>query len=219
MWIVSIIFMSYFGVMISMIVESQLEPKNELYPISDIVLLVLIPMLGFYFSKKSFKYLTEDSYTQMMIYLRTLPISSKVIMGYRYMQLTTALIINSLIFFSIMYGISHPLRVEMPLEAFISFALTWIGYAIAVMGIYIHFEFLCSGRKYFWLSMILMGISFIVAIAIRMLGGNLLLYTVNMSQEWGMLSPVMWGTLVGGLIVLAIMGKFTIRKLQNRDLL
>lgn len=219
MVIVSLIFMGYIGVMISTLIGSQYQHQNELIPIADIILLTLMPTLGFYFSKKSFKYLTEDSYTQMLIYLRTLPISPKVIMCYRYIQMLIAFMINSVIVFSIIYGVSYQLRSEISIGNYICFALTWIGYALGITGVYIHFEFTSSGRKYFWLSMMSMGITIIVGITIWLLDGNLLLYTVRMSQEWGILSPVMWGALVGGMISLVLMGKVTFRRLQHRDLL
>ncbi|OAB45440.1 hypothetical protein [Paenibacillus glacialis] len=219
MVIVSIIFMGYIGVMISTLIGTQYDHQNEIIPAADVLLLTLIPMLGFYFSKKSFKYMTEDSYTQMLIYLRTLPISPKVIMCYRYIQMLIAFTINSVIVFSIIYGVSYQLRSEMSIGNYICFALTWIGYALAVTGFYIHFEFTSSGRKYFWLSMVMMVVTAIVGITNWLLGGNMFLYTVKMSKEWGILSPVMWISLIGGMITLALLGKLTFRKLQHRDLL
>ncbi|OAB26649.1 hypothetical protein PMSM_26135 [Paenibacillus macquariensis subsp. macquariensis] len=219
MVIMSFIFMSYIGVSMSMFIGSLYHDQNQFILMADIMLLIIIPMLGFYFSKKYFKYLTDDSYTQMLIYLRTLPISPQVIMCYRYIQMLIAFTMNSVIVFSIIYGFSSQLRSEISIGNYICFALTWIGYALGVTGIYIHLEFTNSGRKYFWLTMVMMVITVIVAITIWSLGGNLLLYTIKMSNEWGVLSPVMWGALVGGMISLALLGKLTFRRLQHRDLL
>lgn len=217
--LISILFMVYLGVMVGIPIEDQLGDPNELSPVSDIFLLTFMPMLGFYFSKKSFKYLTEDSYTKMLIYLRSLPIPPKVIMGYRHLQMLMAFIINSVIVFSVMYGMSPQLRLEMSIGTYICFALTWIGYALAITGIYIYLEFMYSGTRYFWMTMMIMGTAIIAGIVIRLLDGNLLLYTVKASQEWGILSPVMWGTLGIGILCLFVLGKFTLSKLQNRDLL
>lgn len=217
--LVSLIFMGYLGVMIVIPVEDQLGGPNKLSPVGDIFLLTFMPMLGFYFSKKSFKYLTEDSYTQMLIYLRSLPIPPKVIMGYRHIQMLMAFIINGVILFSVMYGMSPQLRLEMSIGTYICFALTWIGYALAVTGIYIYLEFMYSGTRYFWMTMVLTVTAIITGIVIRLLGGNLLLYTVKASQEWGILSPVMWGTLGIGILCLFLLGKFTLSKLQNRNLI
>jgi len=217
--IFSFLFMGYIGFTISMFLGREYQDNKQFIPIADIMMLIMIPMLGFYYSKKSFKYMTDDSYTQMLVYLRTLPISPKVIMCYRYIQMVIAFAMNSVIVFSIIYGVSNQLRSEISIGNYICFALTWIGYALAVTGIYIHFEFTNSGRKYFWLSLVMLVITVIVGITSWLLGGNLLLYTMKMSDEWGILSPVMWGALVGGMISLAIMGKLTFRRLQNRDLL
>ncbi|OAB45720.1 hypothetical protein PBAT_12490 [Paenibacillus antarcticus] len=217
--ILSILFMGYIGITISMFIGGEYQNDKQFIPMADIMMLIMTPMLGFYYSKKSFKYMTDDSYTQMLVYLRTLPISPKVIMCYRYIQMVIAFTMNSVIVFSIIYGVSYQLRSEISIGNYLCFALTWIGYALVVTGIYIHLEFTNSGRKYFWLTLVLIVITIIVGITNWLLGGNLLLYTMEMSKEWGLLSPVMWGALVGGIISLTLMGKLTFRRLQYRDLL
>ncbi|MHA0857114.1 hypothetical protein ACH8E3_09555 [Paenibacillus sp. CMAA1364] len=216
--IYSILFMGYIGLILGTLVVEMYDPKDTFNPSVDILFLTLIPMLGFYFSRHAFKYLTEDSYTQMLIYLRTLPISPQVIMCYRYIQMLIAFAINGVIVFSIIYGFGR-LGTGVSIGDYICFTLTWIGYALAVTGIYIHLEFTCSGKKYFWMSMVIMGASVIVGMTIQLFDGNLLLYTLRMSQEWGTRSPVMWGALLVGVISLALMRKLTIRRLQERDLL
>jgi hypothetical protein len=216
--VITLLFMAYQALMISLLIDEQLQIQSKSPVIVDILLLAYIPLLGFFFSKRSIKCLTEDSYTQLLVYLRTLPISPKSIMTSRLLQLIIALMMNSAIFFSVMYGISPQLRTEMSFGIYMGFALTWIGYALAISGLYIYFEFLFSGKQYFGLTMLLVVITCVIGIMIRIMGGNMLLYTIRMSQEWGILSPMMWGALIGGLMSLALLGKLTNRKLQSRDL-
>jgi len=129
-----------------------------------------------------------------------------------------ALMLNSVIFFSVMYGVNPHLRIEMTIGIYLCFILTWIGYAMIISGLYIYFEFLFSGKQYLWLVLLLMSITFVVGFMISIMGGNLLAYIIRMSQEWGILSPMMWTSLIGGMLSLAISSKLTNQKLQSRDL-
>ncbi|MGF7046997.1 hypothetical protein J2T13_001499 [Paenibacillus sp. DS2015] len=217
----SVIFMLYTGGAIGSLMETKLgnqELGQFFNPFIDIMMLSLIPMLGFYFSRKSFKYLTEDSYTQMLAYFRTLPIAPNVTMRARHLQMGFAVMLNSVIFFSILYFISNHIRLQLSILPYIAFSLTWIGYAVAVMGIYIHFESLHSGKKYFWKTLMLMLITIIVSLGLHFLDVNVLQLTIDHAKMYGFKSPVMWISLIGGVVSLVLCGKLTLHKLQMRDL-
>lgn len=217
----SVIFMVYTGGATGTLIESGLSHQDmeQLFsPFIDIMMLMLIPMLGFYFSRKSFKYLTEDSYTQMLAYFRTLPIAPNVIMRARHIQLGIALILNSIIFFTVIYVISYHIRLQLSILPYMAFALAWIGYAMAISGIYIYLEFLCNGKKYFWMTMFLMLITVILGFGIYFVDVSLLNLTLNSAKAYGFISPVMWITLIVGVVSLVLCGKLTLHKLQMRDL-
>jgi hypothetical protein len=217
----SVIFMVYTGGAIGTLIESGLSHQDMepfFSPFVDIMMLILIPMLGFYFSRKSFKYLTEDSYTQMLVYFRTLPIAPNVIMRARHIQLGIAFILNSIIFFTVIYVISYHIRLQLSLLPFMAFALTWIGYSIAINGLYIYLEFLYNGKKYFWMTMFIMLVTVIVGLGIHFMGVNILELTLDSTKAYGFRSPFMWVTLIGGVVTLVLCGKLTLHKLQMRDL-
>lgn len=53
---------------------------------------------------------------------------------------------------------------------------------------------------------------------VKFSGGNLLLYTLACSKEWGLLSPLMWGTLIAGTVSVQLFSRWTIHRLKSRDL-
>ncbi|MNP80839.1 hypothetical protein D3C76_1790420 [compost metagenome] len=66
--------------------------------------------------------------------------------------------------------------------------------------------------------MIIMLLSLGGAVLIKLAGGNLFLYTIKCSQQWGLLSPLMWGALLFGTVSVQLFSKWTIHRLKSRDL-
>ncbi|WMT41565.1 ABC-2 transporter permease [Paenibacillus sp. D2_2] len=212
------IFMIYGGAMFSFMLYSVDHADTNIHPLADYLMLMMVPMIGFFFSRRSFNYLKEDSYTRMLCYYRTLPIPVKTVMKSRYVQLVFTIIFNSIILFSTIYFVFIFLNKEMSVIEYISFALTWIGYALIINGLYIYLEFLKRGKIYFWLGMLLMLSMVIITFAVAVLQGNLVKYTMDLSVRYALLSPIMWGTLLVGVLLLYFTGLLTIRKLTDRDL-
>ncbi|MCM3042616.1 hypothetical protein M3201_23450 [Paenibacillus motobuensis] len=217
----NVLFMLYFGGMFSAMLYSVVKFDDAFRPLADCLMLVFIPMIGFYFSRRSFSYLKEDSYTQMLWYYHTLPIPVRTIMKSRYIQLVVAILFNGILFFGAIVFIFWLGGLETSLSPvqYISFALTWIGYALFINGLYIHMEFLNRGRIYFWLSCVLMLSMVVVSVVITLFHGNLLKYTIDISARYALLSPLMWGSLLIGALGAYWMGIQTIRKLNKRDLI
>ncbi|WP_334074737.1 MULTISPECIES: hypothetical protein [Paenibacillus] len=216
----NVIFMVYSGVMISFLFQSseKAEVERVLTPMADFMALLLIPMIGFYFSRRSFNYLKEDSYTQMLLYYRTLPIPGRTIMRSRLIQLATAVVFNGAIFFAALYTMLYFMGEGIGFVQYISFALTWMGYALAMNGPYIFLEFLTRGRTYLWMTFALMFAVGALAFIIAWFDGSLLDFTLHQSGRFGLLSPVMWGCLAGGAILLILFSRITLRRLGGRDL-
>ncbi|WP_179281417.1 hypothetical protein [Paenibacillus sp. XY044] len=213
----SFIFAAYMGGTTGIMMLGR-EEARTLGPVADFILLMLIPMLGFYFSRRSFKYLTEDSYTQMLAFFRVLPISNRVVLAYRVMQSALAFVVNGIIFFIILHFVPGTLLEQMRVGHYLAFALTWIGYGFMMTGPYIYFEFSNHGKAYLLSTLIFLAGSVVAAAAIFAAGGNLLMYTVEVSERWGLLSPVMWGMLLAGAISLVLCSIGTLRRLESRDL-
>lgn len=216
----NVVFMVYSGVMISFLFRSgeKAEAERILTPVADFMALMLIPMIGFYFSRRSFSYIKEDSYTQMLLYYRTLPIPSRTIMRSRLIQLVTAMVFNGAIFFTALYTMLYFMGEEIAGAQYISFALTWMGYALAMNGPFIFLELLTKGRTYLWMTFAFMFVVGILAFVISWFNGSLLDFTLNQSGRFGLLSPVMWGCLAGGALLVFLFSRITLRRLGRRDL-
>ncbi|MNB74894.1 hypothetical protein [Paenibacillus camerounensis] len=213
----SLLFMGYMGGLSSMIIQDTLD-NGDGKILADIMFMTVIPMLGFTFSKRTMKYLTEDSYTRMLAYMRTLPIPTAVILCKRKLNAVSSIGLNGTIFFGLIYAFSSNMRKELPFTDYLAFTLTWIGLGLIVSGLYIFIELLASGKAYFIYVMLFTFIYIGTAVLTWLAGGNLILYTVSCSKEWGLLSPLMWGTLVLGTLSVQLFSAWTIHRLKSRDL-
>ncbi|KTD83504.1 hypothetical protein [Paenibacillus etheri] len=215
--VITVIFMSYLGGMTSLVANDVLGEQDRTM-VADFLLLSLMPLIGFSFSRRSMKYWSEDSYTRMLAYLRSLPIPITVVLTRRKFQAIGSFALNGLLFFGIVYLVGENFRKELTLPSYIAFAITWIGVGLIVTGLYIFIEYLFSGKAYLALTVLIVvaswGISFLVTLG----GGNLFLYSISYSKEWGLLSPIMWGSLLLGTISVQLFSKWTIHRLKSRDL-
>ncbi|AIQ10994.1 hypothetical protein [Paenibacillus durus] len=214
----SIVFMGYLGGLTGMVINDSIG-NHERKVIADYLLLALTPLLGFtYCRQHAMKYWSGDTYTKMLAYHSSLPIPASVILCKRKLQSLTSFGLNGVLFFGLVYAISNHLRDDLSPLGYIVFALTWIGFGFLLTGLYIFIEFSCSGRTYFWFIMLMMLLAFGTAMLVKWAGGNLLLYSFACSKEWGLLSPLMWGTLLAGTLSVQLFSKWTIHKLKSRDL-
>ncbi|MFM9278239.1 hypothetical protein [Paenibacillus jiagnxiensis] len=214
----TLIFMVYLAITTSFLVDAQLDRESFKNPVADCMLLALIPFLGFVLNSRAFKYLQEDSYTQMLAYLRLLPVGAKTVVASRIQQAIIAFLMNGAIYFVVMFLFVEPFRMIRSPGFYVAFALTWIGYGMIVSSLYMYVEFLVKGKTYFWLTLGIMGSSVIVAAIIRICGGNMILWTKDMSLAWGAASPAMWVALAAGAAMMLLSSRLMLRKLIVRDL-
>ncbi|RUT31614.1 hypothetical protein EJP77_09470 [Paenibacillus zeisoli] len=212
----NVVFMLYMGLTTSFLFTRG--DRDPIDPLPDFMLLLLVPLTGFLFCRRGFRYLKDDSYTKMLYYYRILPIPLKFIMSSRIIHLLFALVLNNVIFFGFMLVMSYSYWVEMSAVSYISFVITWVGYGLLMTGSYIYYEFLKRGVIYMWASIIVNFLVACLAFVIYMNGGNLVRFVMEYSMQYGLLSPLMWGALVVGGLVLALICRITLRKMAFRDL-
>lgn len=214
----NVIFMLYLAFSLSTMIELRSESEAVLNPLADFMMLLLVPITGFFFNRRSFNYIKEDSYTRMLKFYRTLPIPIAAIMKGRIIQLFTALIFNGVMFYPLFYWMSRNLRTELNIGQFIVFILTWTGFALLINGVYIYFELLKKGSTYLWMSISVVVFVVVITVIIKMLDTCLVMLVVDYSNRFSFLSPLMWGSLVVGGIGFFLLIKITQRKLTVRDL-
>lgn len=216
----SLIFMIYLGVIMSMMVERIAAERSVINPFADFMLIFFSPMLGLSFSRRSFRYLNEDSYTQMLYYYRFIPVPAAAVVLSRAIFGILAFAVNSTVFFGVMYLISGNLRELVSIQAYISFSLTWLGIGILLHGVFIYLELLKNGKSYFWIN-ILLQVTLVVTLFILFYAGLRFSWArlfLDISQEHGLLSPLAWGALITGLAGYAGMSQLTYKRMLRRDL-
>jgi hypothetical protein len=216
MW--SLIFMIYTGVMVGIMMDGQVKEFKILNPFADLLLMMFIPMSGFYFSRRSFQYLRDDSYTKLLWYYRTLPISIETIMKSRIIQLVASLIGNGLILYTTLFITSTFLRNELNIGGMLLFVVTWTGFALFISGLYIYFEMLVSGRKYFYFTLLIFLITIGLVVIFYLLDIQLTISIINSINRAGAASLYLWGMVVTGVVFFSFMMRVVRQKLQLRDL-
>ncbi|WP_145050341.1 hypothetical protein [Paenibacillus xylanexedens] len=215
-WLWSAIFMIYTGSMSGVMLIQQHE-VSFINPVVDTFFLIMVPFQGFLFSRRSFRYIQEDSYTQMLAFYRRLPIPNETVMWSRLQQSIMTFAYNGIFFYGSLYV------VRLHEEAFrwdqyLAFAMTCTGYGLFMTGLYIYGEFLFSGKKYLLLSALLLPLTIGLSLLIRLSGSYGLWIVIDHSKRWSLLSPIMWIALVVGLTALWLFSRVTLKKLACRDL-
>ncbi|MEK4045330.1 hypothetical protein NSU18_16905 [Paenibacillus sp. FSL H8-0048] len=213
----SLLFMGYFAALSGMVIDDTLTGHDKQL-LSDVLMVTMMLMLTITFSRRTMKYISEDSYTRMLAYMRALPVPVAAVLCKRKLDTLFAVVMNGTLYFSLIYLFSPGIRAELPPASYLAFAFTWIAYSLIVAGIYIIIEFSVSGVMYFWIISSVMLLALGVSGLVYLAGGNILLATVAVSKEWGLLSPLMWGTLVLGVLSVQLFSKWTIHRLKSRDL-
>lgn len=215
----TILFMLYMGLSTSFVINVQFEHLEEYNnPFVDFIMVLFAPFVGFVFNRRSFKYLNEDSYTRMLYFYRSIPVPASAIFVSRIINSLIAFVINSIVFYGIIYALGNHLRGVMDIPNYIAFMLTWLGVGFLLTGPYIYWENMCSGKVYLR-NTVLLNLLIAGSVAVlSLLGYSIFEFIVRASMKWGLLSPVMWGSLIAGLASMMFMSKLTYIRQQTRDL-
>lgn len=215
----TILFMLYMGFAASVAINEQFEHLKEYTSLFvDFIMVIFAPFMGMLFTRKSFKYLSEDSYTRMLYFYRSIPVPSSAIFVSRFINSLIAFGVNSLVYYGFIYAIGNHLRGTMAIPEYIAFALTWVGIGFLLTGPNIYWEHMCSGKIYLRNNFLMMGATVVPIITLSLLGYSIFRFTANASMKWGLLSPVMWGSLIIGLGTMVLMSRLTYLRQQTRDL-
>lgn len=202
-----------------MLIDTQLEDMTYSNLLIDATMLMLIPLTGFLFNRRSCKYLSEDSYTRLIQYYRILPIPLGVVMRSRWLEMIIAFLVNVPSTYGIVYFSTPRLREQVGLSEFLIMMLMGIGYSLILMGIYVFVEMMSHGRFYMWFTFGIAPLYAIVSLLfISLTGDSVLLFTINEATQHGLGSIVVWICLSLGVASIMISHRLTSRKLALRDL-
>jgi hypothetical protein len=184
----------------------------------DFLYMAIMPILGFFFTPRSFRAVSDDSYTRMLAYFTSLPITAEVILCKRILQAFAAFALNGLLYFGIISWLSTGLREMLQLSGMLVFTLTWIGFGMILNGLYIAIELLLSGKLYFLLTFFLTIGAFGSAYGLYLADVSWASVILTNARDSGFASPVMWAMLLLGCLSIWLSSRFTLRKLKRRDL-
>lgn len=217
----TLLFSVYMGAISMLMLNGLLKSEQEgetlvLRAVFDFVYLVSLPNFGFFFSRRSMRYLQEDSYTKWMKKLRMLPIAVGTIALSRYIMLAAAFIVNMTVFFIVQLSVSDGLQSTLSPLSLIAYVLVLTAYAVVVQTAYIQFELGKHSGSY-------MRFVFIVVIAILVLsfivawsGGSIMMAVIYIVKHY----PWVSGLIAAGVIVQTfVIGLAATRNtIRNRDL-
>lgn len=183
---------------------------------TDFIYLSLLPCLGFLMNQTMVRYWKNNAYTQKMAQWRTLPISSKQIALGRLIQLTIVLFAALFIFFALQYISVRMMGTEILISHFVSYALFWFGYSLAIAATYVYFEVGHSGKTYLFMSFVYIFIFLLISIGLAVFKvGNVVLASLQAIERGN--GWIVLIALAIGILTLFVGTKLIEKRLENRS--
>ncbi|AJY75521.1 hypothetical protein VN24_14300 [Paenibacillus beijingensis] len=182
----------------------------------DFSMLVVLPCLGFLMNRTTLRYLREDYVTRRIAYWRTLPITNRHIAAARLIMMMTVLVPLWLYFFTLEYIVAKGLRSMLTVPEFTGYALFWLGYAVIVSVTYAYWEVGYSGRTFFIICFVYVGLFVAVSCIVAMNGGSIIFAAAGQfrSGHWWLAGL----SLAAGAAALALGSGMIRRRLETRSL-
>jgi len=187
--------------------------------VTDLFYLMIMSSIGFALFSREYRsnWVKTRPITRKLTYLKGLPISSNEIAASRSILYLITLGLLGSVFFVALYLFSPFFHSEIGLGLYISFALVWLGYALAVGGTFLIAEQTMSEKAYFILSFLFIGIFTAIAVLLRVTGFPLVKNVLAWVQQYGVI--VSFLSVIIGLIVLLLSTKVIAHRLNKRELL
>lgn len=213
----SFVFIAYMGFFTGLFI-GEMPERGGLLLMLDLLFWAVASMAGYYFSRRITKYITEDSYTSMLGYYRTLPISASVLAAARLIQLLLATLCNGTILFVMIYIVHDGVRAQMNLGAYLVFALTWTAFGLMFNSLYVLMELLMRGRAYFWYSFVLLAVVEVIVLVAHFSGWSFVQSSIRVSVERGASSPALWILWILAAVAIVASHRIIVQWLPRRDL-
>ncbi|MEF3313721.1 hypothetical protein PV433_33055 [Paenibacillus sp. GYB004] len=182
--------------------------------LADLMFLCSLSCIGFVMSGEYRSYWLSDVFTKKLLYLRSLPISTKELVWARYVQIGINLLIMSAILFIPLYFISL-LDDILTVTEYISFAVLWMCVGACSSMVFAYKELSGSGKSYFWFCMISVAGYMAVSGLCWYWNFGLVEHSVIFAQKAGLLAAVVC------LVITALWGWFwgrmTNDKIRRRE--
>jgi hypothetical protein len=171
-WLVSAAFFLYVAAMLVILTHQGTYPSGhaEVRRVTDwalnLFVLAVMPNTGFLLGRRYFTFYRKDSFTQQLRLLKSLPISNRLIVRSRFMQLATAAVVMGALLFGPLYVSLH---FDLGGWQFVEMALCWFGYSLVFGSLYVYWEMSLSGKRYLICNLVLTLLYIVVAVVSAML--------------------------------------------------
>lgn len=216
-YLISALMYVYFCFFGSFIVTDLFETTGNRGGVSflaDLMFLCSLSCVGFVMSGEYHNYWLSDVFTKKLLYLRSLPISTKELVWARYVQIGINLLLMSAIYFIPFYFVSI-LGDMLTVTEFISFVVLWMCVGACSTIVFAYKELSGSGKSYFWFCMISVAGYMLVSGLGWYLNFGLVEHSVVLVQKIGLLAAI------GCLVITVLWGwfwsKLTIDKIRRRE--
>lgn len=213
----SLILIAYMGFFSGMLI-GELPRRGGLLLALDLVFWAIASMIGYYFSRRMIKYITEDSYTSMLAYYRTLPISPQALAWARLIQLLLSTLLNGTLLFCLIYFVHDGVREQLNPGAYLVFVFTWIAFGLMSNSFYILMELFMRGKGYFWYNCALVVVIEGLVVAAHYSGWSLVGSSLRLSAERGAASPALWILVALAAVSILVSYRTIVKRLPLRDL-
>jgi hypothetical protein len=224
-WLVSIVFSLYVGAMLYIFTKQLLSEEQSKAAIHfsewvlNLFLLAMVPNTGFLIGKRYMHYYRSDSFTQHLRTMKCLPISDRVLVLSRFLQLLmTGAIMTVLTFIPISISFRYDGNLlAITNNEFLALGFTWLAYSIAAGSIYIYLEMGISGKLYFKLCFVFVFLFLFVSIAaLPIFSDSFWILAIRGVQTFGWLVPLAFSLIAAASALL--FARLLERRLAVRDL-
>ncbi|WP_010277007.1 ABC-2 transporter permease [Paenibacillus senegalensis] len=156
----------------------------------DIYFMAVVSTLGFSLMSKEYRSFgwKKAPITKKLMFLKSMPISAKEIIGSRVLYFLITFIFYGTVFFSVLGYVW--LREGNALSEFVIFALVWLSYGLAVGSFYLWMEITQGEKIYFISSFIIIGIFILLTVLLRLAGFSLYDLIIDGTKTYGFILPL-----------------------------
>lgn len=226
-YIFCVLFVLFYGWMVSQMAVAIAEPRNDTSSFVtafnvialDMFFLIVVPIVSFLLQRKMTGiYWKTDIYSDNLLYFKRFPIHAKELVYSRMLRHVVNAIVLLALFFTA-FGLAYNAASQKDLSFFtcMVFSLIWIGYGLGTGSLYVYWESLMSGKRYFVLSLLFVAIIVVMMISFYLSTGlSLVQSTIQLAASS---FHMLWAVLAMGLAIVFIIfiSRRLVNKLQARD--
>lgn len=226
-YIFCVLFVLFYGWMVSQMAVAIVEPRSDTSSFVlafnvialDMFFLMVVPTVSFLLQRKMTGiYWKTDFYSQNLLYFRRFPIHTKEIVYSRMLRHVVNAIVLLALFFTV-FGMAYNAASEKDLSfsSWMVFSLIWIGFGLGIGSLYVYCENLMSGKRYFVLSLLVIGFTIIIMIPFYLSTGLSLVHSTLQLATSSF--HMLWAVLAMGLAIgfIVFISRRLVKKLQARD--